>query len=137
MVNNESLGAAGTSCVIRLLALIVQRGECSRFGSGMVTVDFLSWIVLDHFDNNTAPFPHVMKSPLARCLVMSNVANECGRILDNLRNEKKHVRYNAMKTLECGTVSQKASKECTLATSKVGRMVGSNGALSFNAFRYN
>ena len=82
------------------MALIGQREECSRFGSGMVSVDFLSCIVFDHFTSKTAPLPAVMKSALARCLVTSNVDNECGKILDSLRKEKKHVRYNALKTLE-------------------------------------
>ena len=91
MVNKGSLGAAGTSCIIRLIALIAQRGECSRSGSGIVTVDFLSWIVLDHFNNKAAPLLDVMKSALGRCLVMSNLGNGCGKILDNLSNEKKHV----------------------------------------------
>ena len=45
---------------MRLMALIGQREECSRFGSGMVSVDFLSCIVFDHFTNKTAPLPDVM-----------------------------------------------------------------------------
>ena len=39
-----------------------------------------------------------MKSPRASCLVKSKEWTECGRILESLRNEKKHVRYNALKT---------------------------------------
>ena len=69
-------------------------------------------MVLDHFSSRTAPSPDMMKSPLARCLVLSNVAAECGRILESLRKEKKHVTYNALKIVEYGTVSQHMCNNC-------------------------
>ena len=112
MVNKGSLGSAGIFCIMRLMALMGQRGEFPRDGRGVVTVDFRSWMVLDYFSSRTTPSPDLMKSPLARCLVLSNVATECGRILESLRKEKKHVTYNALKIVECGTVSQYMSNNC-------------------------
>ena len=73
------------------------RGETPRLRRGIVVMDFLSWMVLDHFMSRTAPVPEVRKSSLAKCLVSSNVDNEWGRMLDNLRKEKKQVRYRALK----------------------------------------
>ena len=102
----------------------------------MVTVDFLSWSVFDHFTRRTAPSPDVRKSPLAKCLVLSKVATECGKILDSLRKEKKHVRYNALKIVEYGTLSQYMSNDCNFWISTMGLMVGSKGALIFSAFKY-
>ena len=133
IVNNGSLASAGISSIIRLIALIGQRGEVPRDGRGMVTVDFLSCMVLDHFNSRTALSPDLMKSPLARCLVVSKAATECGSILESLRKEKKHVRYNGRKIF----VSQYISKDCNFSISTIGRIVGSKGALSLSAFKYN
>ena len=113
------------------------RGDRPRLGRGMVVIDFLSWMVLDHFMSRTAPTPEVRKSPLARCLVSSNVDNEWGRILDNLRKEKKQVRYSALKVRGWGRVSQNSSSDCKVEISMEGREEGLRGALIFSAFRYN
>ena len=86
--------------------------------------------------SRTAPGPEVRKSPLARCLVSSNVDNEWGRILDNLRKEKKQVRYRALKVIGWVHVSQKYSKYCKVEISIEGREEGLRGALICSAFKY-
>ena len=42
MVNKGSLGSAGMFVIMRLMALMGQRGEFPRDGRGMVTVDLRS-----------------------------------------------------------------------------------------------
>ena len=112
------------------------KGLEPRWGRGMVVIDFLSWMVLDHLMSRTAPSPEVRKSPLAKCLVPSNVDTECGSILDNLRKEKKQVRYRALKVRGWGRVSQKASKACKVEISMEGLEEGLRGAFICKAFRY-
>ena len=74
------------------------RFEPAKSGRETVANSFLFCIVFDHFSNKTAPKSPKITSPRANCQVWSNDATECGRTLDNLRNEKKTTRYRGLKT---------------------------------------
>ena len=80
-----------------LSAIMGHRFEPAKSGSETVVKSFLFYIVLDHFISKTAPESPKITSPRASCLVWSNEATECGRTLDNLRNEKKTTRYKGLK----------------------------------------
>ena len=64
----------------------------------MVAMCLLFYIVFDHFTIITAPLSEKTISALQRCLPLSKRATECGKILDNLRNEMKPNKYKALKT---------------------------------------
>ena len=54
-------------------------------------------MVLDHLTNVIAFLSWKKISSLVRCLAGSNVAKEWGTKFESLRNEKKAVRYRALK----------------------------------------
>ena len=62
--------------------------ELPKLGTAMVVISFLFYKVLDHLTITVAYPEEKITSPLANCLVASNVAIECGRIFGNLRKEK-------------------------------------------------
>ena len=71
-------------------------GESPNTGMGIVKVSFLSCIVFNHFAMTVQKFFPKIRSPRVRCLVISNAAEECDRMLDNLMKEKKQNKYNAL-----------------------------------------
>ena len=104
-MNRGSLGSAGMAWIMAVRADMGQRSEEPRKGRGRVTVSLRFWMVFDHFMRRRPFCGCVMKSPRANCLVESKEWTECGRMLEILRNEKKHVRYNGLKTKEYSMVS--------------------------------
>ena len=69
--------------------------ELLRTGTVTVAVLHLSCKVFDHFKTITSLDCPDITSVLQRCLVLSKVSIEYGRILDSLKKEKKQNEYQA------------------------------------------
>ena len=75
--------------------------EAPRYGTLMVLVSFLSWMVLDHLMITVAPNWVKMTSPRAICLVKSYCLVVCGNKLERRRKEKKTKEYKAVNVILC------------------------------------
>ena len=71
------------------IATTGQGSDCPKTGMVTVVVRHLSCKVFDHFMSTKALDSPKLTSALHRCLEASNVAIECGKILDSLKKEKK------------------------------------------------
>ena len=69
-----------------------------------------------------------IKSPLASCLVGSKLLTVCGKVLDNLRKEKKHSKYNGRKISGYGNFLQWRSMASKVEMSICDLTDGQKGA---------
>ena len=74
-----------------------QSGLLPSLGSEMILISSWVWRVLVHFTRIFTNFWEKKISPVARCLDMSKVENECGVILDSLKKPKNATRNTALK----------------------------------------
>ena len=73
ILNNGSLSVSGKHANIVLSAVTVHISERPKLGITIAHVSFLFCIVFDHLIITMAPNDVKMMSPLAKCLVISNV----------------------------------------------------------------
>ena len=102
---NRNRGASEDSFLaanMDVRALIGHKAEAPKEGMVTVVEETRSWIVLDHFIMTVAPESEKIISPTQRRLVESKALTACVSILDNVKNEKKQNKYNAVKTCELG-----------------------------------
>ena len=77
-----------------------------------------------------------MTSPLAKCLVTSNFAAECGKILESLIKEKKQKRYSALKTSGNCLLSHNSMILCSKSIDTIFEVFGWKTALIFRDLMY-
>ena len=93
-----------------------------------MTVSVRFCMVLDHLMIRRPPCCCVMKSPRVSCLVTSKECTGCGKILDSLRNEKKHVRYKALNTKGLSIMLDCWIMACNMSIQIKGWVLGFNCA---------